>query len=410
MRNALPVRSAPTSRSLWPWRWERGSAPLWLRLLLPIIAILITFLIAALLIAASGANPLDVFYEMLVRPFTRRTSRLEVLVRATPLLLTGVSVAIAFRAGYYNIGAEGQLYAGAMAAAYFGPRLGEFAPPVAVSVMLLAGFIGGAAWALLPALLKVYAKVDEVVTTLLLNSVMLLLVSALLNGPWRDPVSGWPRSPTIAATAEFGHIVARSRLHLGFVVALVVLVVFGWLMARTRLGLELRAVGQGATAARFMGVNVRRTVLVAALLSGAVAGLAGVSEVAGVHHYLIEGISPEYGYTGIIVATFGGLHAVGVAIAAFFLALIDIGSTSASRALGIPSYLGNVVQATLLLVTMAVLLLNRYRPRWVGRGGGSVTDSVVDAAAAGAAVASAGSRAFGASDAGSSDESGSGET
>lgn len=369
MRNAPPARSAPRARNRWPLRWERGSAPVWLRLLLPLAAILITFLLATMLIAASGANPLDVFYEMLIRPFTRRTSRLEVLVRATPLLLTGVSVAIAFRAGYYNIGAEGQLYAGAMAAAYFGPRLGEFAPPVAVSIMLLVGFIGGAAWALLPALLKVYAKVDEVVTTLLLNSVMLLLVSALLNGPWRDPLSGWPRSPTIAATAEFGHIVARSRMHLGFVVALVVLVAFGWLMARTRLGLELRAVGLGAVAARFMGVNARRTVLVAALLSGAIAGLAGVGEVAGVHHYLIEGLSPEYGYTGIIVATFGGLHAVGVAIAALFLALIDIGSTSASRALGIPAYLGNVVQATLLLVTLAVLLLNRYRPRWVGRGG-----------------------------------------
>ncbi len=377
-------------RRVLPWRWERGSAPLWLRLSLPLVAILITFLIATLLIAASGTNPLDVFYEMLVRPFTRRTSRLEVLVRATPLLLTGISVAIAFRAGYYNIGAEGQLYAGAMMAAYVGPRLVDVAPPAAISVMLIGGFLGGAAWALLPALLKVYAKVDEVVTTLLLNSVMLLLVSALLNGPWRDPVSGWPRSPAIAASAEFGQIVARSRLHLGFVVALVVLVAFGWLVARTRFGLELRAVGQGPIAARFMGVNVGRTVLVAALLSGGVAGLAGVGEVAGVHHYLIEGISPEYGYTGIIVATFGGLHAVGVAIAASFLALIDIGSTSASRALGIPAYLGNVVQATLLLVTLAVLLLNRYRPRWVGRGGGSSEAPSADGGGSRAAKPSAG--------------------
>ena len=343
-------------------RWERGPAPWWLRLLLPLLAIAITFLIASLLIAASGANPLDVFREMLVTPFTRRTSRLEILVRLTPLLLTGIAVAIAFRAGYYNIGAEGQLYAGALAAALVGPQLGGWSQPAAIAVMLLGGFAAGAAWALLPALLKVYAKVDEVVTTLLLNSVMLLLVGGLLNGPWRDPISGWPRSPTIADAAMFPQVIARSRVHLGFVVALVLVAIFWWVLARTRFGLEIRSVGLGARAARFMGVNVRSTVLVAALLSGAVAGVAGVSEVAGIHGYLIEGISPDYGYTGIIVATFGGLHALGVTVAAFFLALIDIGSTSAARALGIPAYLGNVVQAVLLLVTLAVLLLGRYRP------------------------------------------------
>lgn len=364
-----------------PLRWERGPAPWWLRLLLPLLAIAITFLLASLLIAASGANPLDVFREMLVTPFTRRTSRVEILVRVTPLLLTGISVAIAFRAGYYNIGAEGQLYAGALAAAFLGPRLGDWVQPVAIAVMLAGGLAAGAAWALLPALLKVYAKVDEVVTTLLLNSVMLLLVGGLLNGPWRDPVSGWPRSPTIADAAAFPQVIARSRVHLGFVVALVIVAIFWWVLSRTRFGLEMRSVGLGATAARFMGINVRSTVLVAALLSGAVAGVAGVSEVAGIHGYLIEGISPEYGYTGIIVATFGGLHALGVTVAASFLALIDIGSTSASRALGIPAYLGNVVQALLLLVTLAVLLLNRYRP--VRRGAGGSRAAAQPAAAGG---------------------------
>lgn len=355
------ARPAPTATARLP-RWERGPAPWWLRLLLPLLAVAITFVIAALLIAASGANPLDVFREMLVTPFTRRTSRLEILVRLTPLLFTGISVAIAFRAGYYNIGAEGQLYAGAMAAALVGPHLGGWSQPAAIAVVLVGGLTAGAAWALLPALLKVYAKVDEVVTTLLLNSVMLLLVGGLLNGPWRDPVSGWPRSPTIADAAMFPQVIARSRVHFGFVVALVLVALFWWVLARTRFGLEVRSVGLGATAARFMGVNVRRTVLIAALASGAVAGVAGVSEVAGIHGYLIEGISPDYGYTGIIVATFGGLHALGVTIAASFMALVDIGSTTAARTLGVPAYLGNVVQAVLLLVTLAVLLLGRYRP------------------------------------------------
>ncbi|MFO7547227.1 MAG: ABC transporter permease [Trueperaceae bacterium] len=344
-------------------RFERGTAPWWMRLLLPVAAIVVTFALASLVILASGTNPLEVFTEMLIGPLTRRTARFEVLVQATPLLLTGVAVAVAFRAGYYNIGADGQLYAGAMAAALVGPLLAGFPAFLAIAVMLAAGALAGLLWALGPALLKVRAKVDEVVTTLLLNSVMLFFVSAMLNGPWRDPISGWPRSPAIAVAAQFPVLVPRTRVHFGLLVALTLVVLLGWALAKMRFGLDLRAVGHGREAARFMGIDVDRTVLTAALLSGAVAGIAGVSEVAGLHHYLIEGISPGYGYTGIIVATFGGLHALGVTLAAAFLALVDVGALSASRTLGIPSYLGQVVQATLLLVTLAVLLLNRYRPK-----------------------------------------------
>ncbi len=346
-------------------RLERGSAPWWLRLSLPVLAVLITFLFVSLLIVLSGANPLAVFFEMLVNPLSKRSGRLEVLVQAAPLILTGVAVAVAFRAGYYNIGAEGQLYAGALAAAFVGPRLGGTPSLLAIPLMLAGGALAGALWALTPALLKVKLKVDEVVTTLLLNSVMLFLVSALLNGPWRDPTSGWPRSPTIAESAQFPSVIPRSRVHLGFLVALILVALLWWVLSRTRFGLELRAVGLGPVAARFMGVNVGRTVLAAALISGGIAGIAGVGEVAGIHDYLIDGISPGYGYTGIIVATFGGLNALGVLLAALFLALIDTGALSASRELGIPAYLGEIVQATLLLVTLSVLLLRRYRPRWV---------------------------------------------
>lgn len=346
-------------------RLERGPAPWWLRLSLPLLAVLVTFLLVSLLILLSGANPLAVFYELLLSPLGKRSGRLEVLVQATPLILTGVAVAVAFRAGYYNIGAEGQLYAGAVAAALVGPRLAGAPPALAIPALLLAGGVAGALWAWPSALLKVRLGVDEVVTTLLLNSVMLFLVSALLNGPWRDPLSGWPRSPAMAPSAQFPAILPRSRVHLGFLVALLLVALLWWVLGRTRLGLELRAVGLGAGAARFMGVNAGRTVMTAALVSGAVAGWAGVGEVAGIHGYLIEGLSPGYGYTGIIVATFGGLSALGVLFAALFLALVDTGALSASRALGVPAYLGDVVQATLLLVTLAVLLLRRYRPRRV---------------------------------------------
>jgi simple sugar transport system permease protein len=229
--------------------------------------------------------------------------------------------------------------------------------------MLIVGFAAGALWALPPAILKVRYQVDEVVTTLLLNSVMLFLVSALLNGPWRDPVSGWPQSPELALSAQFPQLIPRSRVHLGALVAVVAVIVLWWVLTRTRFGLELRAAGLGREAARFMGVRVGRAVLMAALISGGIAGLAGVNEVAGIHYHLIEAISPGYGYTGIIIATLGGLTAAGVGLAGLFLALIDTGALSTSRALGIPVYLGDVIQAALLLVSLAALLLTGYRLR-----------------------------------------------
>ncbi|HLA45520.1 MAG TPA: ABC transporter permease, partial [Aggregatilineales bacterium] len=254
---------------------ERGSAPLWMRAMIPVIAIVITFVLVSILIIMADASPSDTFYEMLITPLTKRTGRLDILTRAAPLLLTGSAVAFAFSAGYYNIGAEGQLYAGAVAAAWLGPRLDNVPQVPAILLMLLIGFIGGALWALPPALLKVRLKVDEVVTTLLLNSVMIFFVSALLNGPWRNPVSGWPQSPEIAASAQFPRLFERSRVHLGVAIALVVLALLWWFMRHTRPGLELRAAGMSSEAARFMGVRVKRSVLMAALISGGIAGLAG---------------------------------------------------------------------------------------------------------------------------------------
>jgi ABC-type uncharacterized transport system permease subunit len=345
---------------------ERAPAPLWMRGLIPILAIVLTFLLASIIVLAAGANPGDAIMELLVNPLTKTTARWDIVVMATPLLLTWASVTFAFASGYYNIGAEGQLYAGAIAAAWLGPQLQNVAPVISIPLMLIVGFIAGALWAAPPALLKVKLGVDEVVTTLLLNSVMLFIVSALLNGPWRDPVSGWPQSPTIADNAQFPILIPRSRIHLGAVVAVLVLIAVWWIFTRTKFGLELRAAGIGRDAARFMGVRVDRVTITAALISGGIAGLAGVSEVAGIHHYLIEAISPGYGYTGIIIATLGGLTAPGVFLGGLLLALISRGALSASRELDVPVYLGDVIQAILLLVTLAVLLLNHYRIRRVG--------------------------------------------
>ena len=349
----------------------------WSTPVLIVAAVLITFLITAGPIIVAGANPIEAYGAYLVAPLTSQFTLLEVLVTATPILFTGAAVAIAFRAGYWNIGAEGQLLLGAVAAAGIGTLVGGMPPILALPLMVVGGALAGAAWALVPALLRVRFGIDEVVTTLLLNPVALLLVNGLLHGPWRDPATGFPESPRIAAAAEFPTLIDRSRLHLGFLLALAVIAIAWYVLARTPTGLRLRAAGLSPHGARFAGISVSRTLLGAALVSGAIAGIAGVSEVAGIQNRLTGGLSPGYGYTGIVVATLGTLTMPGVAIAAIFLGDLTVGASSAARSLGIPSQLGAVVQGVLLLTTVALLALRRHRSRRSdGADAGSVTGDV----------------------------------
>ena len=347
------------------FRIERRLAPLWFRVLIPIIAILITFLITSILILMAGANPFVAFYYILIAPLSDRVSSLEVLVKATPLLLTGACAVFAFSAGYWNIGGEGQFLAGAFAATGAGILLQGVPAVAAIPVMILVSFIGGLLWAVIPAWLKAKLAVDEVVTTLLFNSIILFIISFTLNNFWRNPITGWPQSPEISETAHFIQLIPRSRLHMGFIVALVAILIEWFVLARTPLGLRMRAIGLGKEAARFAGINVNNTLFISALISGSLAGLAGGGEIAGIHFHLIEAVGSGLGYTGIIVAMFSALNPIALVPSALFLGLIDTGAQSLSSALGVPIYLGDAVQATLLLVTLCMFVLQNYRIRRV---------------------------------------------
>ncbi len=347
------------------YRLVRSPAPAWFSALIPLLAIVVTFAITSIFIIIAGANPFEAYYYFLISPLTSKIGILEVLVKSTPLILTGAAVTIAFASGYWNIGAEGQLLAGAVAAAWLGTSLVGVPQPAAVLIMLLGGFIAGMLWALVPAILKVKLAVDEVVTTLLMNYIALFFVSALLNGPWRDPVSNWPQSPTILANTMMPKLLPPARLHFGFIVGVLAVITIWFILSRTGLGMRMRSVGMGQEAARFMGVKVGRTMFITALISGGIAGLAGVTEVAGIHFHLIDAISAGAGYTGIIAATLGNLNPFGAGVASIFLGLISTGSQAVSRSLGVPSFLGDVVQATLLLVTLAMFLLRNYTLRKV---------------------------------------------
>ena len=280
----------------------------------------------------------------------------------TPILFTGAAVAFAFRAGYWNIGAEGQLLCGAIAAAWVGQVAEGWPRVLVIPVMLVLGALAGAVWALPPALPRVRFGIDEVVTTLLLNPVALLLVQGLLNGPWRNPVSQFPESAHIGPGFDFPTVIPGTRVHLGFAIA-IGLAALAWLvLARTATGLRMRAVGLTSAGARFNGVSVNRTMLSSALVSGAIAGLGGVSQVCGLQGQLTGEISAGFGYTGIVVATLAALTPVGVVLVAMLLGDIVVGADSASLVLQVPPQMGQVVTATLLLVTVGILVLRRYRP------------------------------------------------
>ncbi|MEA5079615.1 MAG: ABC transporter permease [Anaerolineaceae bacterium] len=350
---------------MFKFKLEKHSAPYWLRILLPFIAIVATFILTSIILLISKVNPLQAFYYILVDPLSSRSSLIEILVKTTPLFLTGIAVTVAFASGFFNIGAEGQMMAGAAAGAGLGMIIHNVSPALGIPAMILGGFIAGAAWVLIPALLKVKLSVDEVVTTLLMNSVVGYVISYLLNGPWKSPLSGWPQSPEIDKSTVFFKLIPKTRLHFGFIIALVVIFLVWLLLKKTRLGFNMRASGMAKDAAYFTGIDVNKTMLISALLSGGIAGVAGAVEVGGIHYHLIEALSGGLGYSGIIVATLSSLNPLGVLPSALFIGLIDTGSQTLSRAMGVPVHLGDIVQALLLLVILGTFLFQNYRIRRV---------------------------------------------
>ncbi len=334
------------------------------RLVPPALAIAASFVIAALLAMIAGGNPLSVFGLIFKGAVGSKFALLETLNRATPLIFTGLAVSVAFRAKLWNIGAEAQLYAGAVVTVVLGTGALSLPAPVLLPLIGLAAMLAGALVLLGPAILKTRLGVDEVVTTLLFNFIFLLFVSYLLEGPLKDPMGmGWPKSARLIPEARLPRIVDGLRLHWGFALALISAVAVWVVDARTTLGYEMRAVGQNAEAARFAGIPVTAVILKTALLSGGLAALAGFSEVSGLKGSLTLDLSPGFGYTGIVVAMLALLHPLGVVAAALFVAAIFVGADSMSRTVGVPTYLADIMLASALLLTVLAILTTKFRIR-----------------------------------------------
>jgi simple sugar transport system permease protein len=344
---------------------RREQRPLLLLIGAPVAAIVVALALSGVLIAIAGAPVLEAYKRILIGAFGSRLSATETLTRATPLILTGLAAAVAFRARLWNIGAEGQFYLGAIAVAAFGSKLLAGLPgPILIPSLLIIGALAGMVLILVPLWLRLRFSVDEVVTSLLMNFIALLFVSMLIDGVLKDPLAfGWPQSQAVADQAMLPKLIARSRLHIGLLIAIALAVIVYLIQSRTVFGMQSRAAGLNPQGAVFAGVPLGKTLVKVACLSGGLAGLAGAIEVMGVKGYVTTDLSPGFGYAGIVVAMLANLNPIGTVFAAIFTAIMFVGADGMSRIMGIPTYIADVTVALSLLTMVVALFFTQYRIR-----------------------------------------------
>jgi ABC-type uncharacterized transport system permease subunit len=278
------------------------------------------------------------------------------LVRSVPLILTGLAVGLAFRAGIWNIGAEGQLYAGAIGAAWVALSFPGLPAWVLVPMVMVSAAIGGALWALIPTLMRLRLGVGEVITTILMNFLGVHLASYIVHGPLQESTGVFPQTDRIAEHASLPIMLPGTRLHWGFGLAVIVAAGLAVIFRRARFGFQLRAVGSSLQAAASSGrINVRRVIFITFLGSGAIAGIAGGAEVAGVTFALYEGLSPGWGYTAIAVALLAGLDPLGIVFSGILFAALHAGSAAMQRDAGVPLAWVGVVEAIVILTVLVII-------------------------------------------------------
>jgi general nucleoside transport system permease protein len=334
----------------------------------PLIAIGLTLVTMSALFLILGKNPLQALDVYFLEPLTDPFSLSEIAVKATPLVIIAVGLSLCYIANIWNIGAEGQFLVGAVCGSWLAVRTnGTDAGHWVLPAMLILGALGGALYALIPALCKVRFGASEILTSLMLVYVAYYGMDYLVRGPWRDPHGlNFPTTAPFDPVATVPALIEGSRLHAGTLVALVVVMLVAVMLGRTIMGFEIRLVGAAPKAARFSGFNADRLVLSTFAVSGGLAGLAGIIEVAGPIGYLQPDISPGYGFTAIIVAFLGRLNPIGILIAGLFLALTFIGGENAEIAIKVPLDVTKVCQGILLFYVLACDSLIIYRIRLIG--------------------------------------------
>ena len=358
----LPVDLNQESKksSFFPYRLQydphKKSGGWWV----PVASVAVALLISAIFILFNGMNPITVYAKMLNGAFGSAFGISETIVKAVPLLLCGLGVAIAYKIAIWNIGAEGQFVLGAIGATAITIFFPDLPGGLYIPLMMLGGMAAGAIWGLCTAIPRTYFKVNELITSLMLNYVALLLLDYLVYGPWRDPEGfNFPGTVIFSPFQVLANI-GGTRLHIGAVFAILTVIVFAFLLAKTRWGYELKLLGSNPIAAKNAGIKINKHILIVMLLSGGLAGFAGAIEVSGVAERLMYGISPGYGYTAIIVAWLAKLNPWGMIVTSLFIGSLIVGGYSV-QTIGLPSSFSLMLQGLILICLLGGEMLSKYR-------------------------------------------------
>jgi simple sugar transport system permease protein len=334
----------------------------------PVGAVILTMIVGAIIFSVIGYNGLGAVYQVFIAPVATSYKWQDIAIKASPLILIGVGLAVGNRAAIWNIGAEGQYVVGALAGTGVGLLTQNATGPWILPLMLVAGIIGGAVWGAIPALLRNRFRVNETLSSLMMTYVAIHLMNYLVAGPWKDPTGfSFPQTPLITSDQSLPNIIPGTQIHLGVLLTLVIALVMAVLMARSVFGFQVRVVGSAPHAARHGGFSEKQTVWLVFLLSGALAGLAGIFEVTGPFEQMSLGFPQNYGFTAIIVAFLGRLNPIGVIIAGVVLAITYVGGDMAQSALQLPNASKGIFQAMMLFFLLASDILIRYRVRLVSQ-------------------------------------------
>jgi simple sugar transport system permease protein len=320
------------------------------------LIVLVAFL-CGLVLAATGVNPLRAYIEILKGAFGSVNAVAECLVYATPITLTALSVILCFRCGLWNIGADGQLYMGAIAAVGVGFNTLSLPGPLVLPAMILAGFAAGAAYAAIPAFLRLRFGANEVIVTIMMNFLAVTFSIYLIGGPWASGIT--PATPPIVNSGFLPILIPGTRLSASLLIALLAAAILSRVLSSTVFGFRVRTIGQNIDAARYAGIRVGRVMFLSFAAAGGLAGLAGFGEVAGVYHNLPAGLSPGFGYTGIVVALLAKLNPMRAVAVAFLLGALNVGADSMQRALGVPVSIVAIMEGLLILLILAARLIDR---------------------------------------------------
>lgn len=333
----------------------------WAYSLKAVIAVLLALACGALLILITGHNPVAAYAELIRGSFFDYWGVSATLVKLSPILLAGLAVALPLRVGLFNVGAEGQIYMGALLATLFAMAAPGLPPLLAIPLAMLGGMIGGALWALIPALLKAYCDLNEVIVTLLMNFIAINIVSYAVSGPLMAENAPYPYSEELSSSYFLPGLMPRTDAHIGVLFALAAALMVFITIRYTTTGYTMNTVGRNPDAAKYAGISVRRHIIISMLVGGSLAGLAGCFEVIGLKHRLFHLFSDGYGFDGIVVAFLANANALGVVIASLFMAGLESGANVMQRAIGVPVTVVDAIKGIVVIFVAASLAFSFHK-------------------------------------------------